>query len=95
MKENNIVKLTKPITFEDKEYTELNLNFDELTGDDLENAFAEFTASGNQAFVVELSKPYLAMVAAKAANVPALVIRKLSAKDYTKVTVLAQNFLLK
>lgn len=91
----NIFKLSKSVTAEDKEYSELDLNFDALTGEDLENAYQEFIASGYNANVVELSKPYLAMVVAKAAKVPAFVIRKLSAKDYTKVTVKAQNFLLR
>lgn len=92
---SNTYTLSKKVEFEGKEFNELELNFDELTGEDLEAAAIEFTATGNSAPVVELSKPYLAIVVGKAAKVPTLLIRKLPAKDYSKVTVRAQNFLLR
>lgn len=87
--------LSKPVEFEGKEYVELNLDFDSLTGEDLEEASAEFQLNGNSAPMLELSKPYLAIIVGKAAKVPTPLIRKLSAKDYSKVTVRAQNFLLR
>lgn len=87
--------LSKSIDFEGTEYTELNLDFDSLTGEDLEEAAIEFQINGNSAPVIELSKPYLAIIVGKAAKVPTQLIRKLNAKDYSKATVRAQNFLLR
>lgn len=92
---SDIYTLSKPTTYEGTEYKELTLDFESLTGEDLENAAMEFQANGNSASVMELSKPYLAIVVGKAAKVPTQMIRKLSAKDYSKVTVRAQNFLLR
>lgn len=91
----NVYILSKPTSFDGKEVKELYLNFDSLTGEDLEEAAVEFQINGNSAPVIELSKPYLAIVVAKAAQVPTPLIRKLSAKDYSKLTVRAQNFLLR
>lgn len=90
-----IIKLTKPVTFDDKVYTELELNFDVLTGRDLMQAEVEAKAiSTGYAPVLELSKPYQAVVAAKAAKVPVDMIMDLPGRDYTKVTMAAQDFLL-
>ena len=90
------IALNKPVTFDGKEYTKLELDFDSLTGRELMKAEAEAKAlnPGGFAPVLELSKPYQVVVAAKAAKVPADVIIDLSGSDYTKVTVAAQNFLL-
>jgi hypothetical protein len=91
----NVYTLSKPAILDGNELKELNLDFDSLTGEDLEEAAVEFQINGNSAPVIELSKPYLAIVVARAAKVPTQVIRKLPAKDYSKLTVRAQNFLLR
>jgi hypothetical protein len=44
--------------------------------------------------VHELCKGFLAIVAARAAGVAPDVIRALPAREFSKVTVVAQNFLL-
>lgn len=88
------IVFTKPHVFEDKEYKELALNWESLTGRDLIAASNESRALGDVNLVPELSKTYLAVVAAKAAHVPMEVIQSLPAKDFTAVTMAVQNFLL-
>lgn len=90
------IKLSKPFTFEGKEYAELILDLDGITGRDLIKAEAEarIIAGPAAAPVAELSKPYHAVVAAKAAGVPVDLILALPAKDFTKITMAVQDFLL-
>lgn len=88
------IKLSKPFIFEGKEYTELKLDFDALTGRDMINAEVEAKAIAGPSPVAELSKSYLAVIAAKSAKVPVDLIMALPAKDFSKVTIEVQNFLL-
>jgi len=88
------VPFSKPYDFEGKEYIELNLDLDSITGKDLISAGVESRSLGQDSSVSELSKSYLAAVAARAAKVPVDMILGLPAKDFTDVTVAVQNFLL-
>lgn len=88
------VELSKPYSFEGKEYTKLELDFDSLTGQDVINAEKEVRALGDRSPVAEFSKTYQAVMAAKAAKVPVDLIMKLPAKDFTRITILVQDFLL-
>lgn len=88
------INLKKPVTFESKEYTEINAEFDNLTGQDLIDATNEARARGDQSVIIELSKLYQAIVAAKAAKVPADMVIGLSGKDFIAATKAAQSFLL-
>lgn len=83
-----------PITFEDKEYKELVLDFDGLSGKDMVAAEKETRLLGDNPPVLELNKTYQAVVAAKAAKVKVDLVMDLPAKEFTKVTLLAQSFLL-
>lgn len=87
-------ELSKEITFEEKLYKELNVDLEGLTGQDLLNAEREFTLTGGVTSVAETSKGYLAIIAAKACKVPIDLINALSAKDFSKLTIMVQNFLL-
>lgn len=87
------ITLKKPCSFEGKEYTELDLDFDSLTGQDLIDATSEARARGDKSVVIELSKMYQAVVAARAAKVLPDLIVKLPAKDFVSVTSKAQSFL--
>lgn len=89
----NIIKLSKPVEWEGERVEELNLNLDDLTGIDLEAAEREWVMSGGVG-MAETSKIYLLAVAARATGKRVEVLRRLSAKDYTKVSVMVQNFLL-
>jgi hypothetical protein len=88
------ITFSKPYMYDGKEYTELQLDFSTLTGNDMIKAEAEARVLGGPMPVPELSKQYQAVVAAKAANVHVDMIMGLPAKDFTKVTMAVQNFLL-
>lgn len=94
----NTIKLSKSIQFEGKEYKELVLDLDSLTGNDIELAESQFIAQNPQIAaqtpMKELSKGFQAIVAAKAAKVPVELIKSLSGPDYTKTTTKVQTFLL-
>lgn len=88
------ITLSTTYTFEGKEYAELTFDFDSLTGRDVINAEKEARALGDNSPLPEFSKTYQAVLAAKAAKVPVDMIMSLNGKDFTRVTVLVQNFLL-
>lgn len=88
------IKLICPVKFEDIEKTELVLDLDGLTGDDLCDAEAEMQASGVVPIMLDTSKRYMMFVAAKAAGVPVEVIRRLKAPDASKITLIVQGFLM-
>lgn len=88
------IALSTTYTFEGKEYAELTFDFDSLTGRDVINAEKEARALGDNSPLPEFSKTYQAVLAAKAAKVPVDMIMSLNGKDFTRVTVLVQNFLL-
>jgi len=88
------IKLNRPITINGVEMKEIELDFDKLTGADLISASRETRLLGDSPIVPELSKQYMAIVAAKAAGLNVDDIMKLSARDFTAVTLAVQNFLL-
>lgn len=92
--DKNCIKLSKPVAWEEIQYDAIFLDLEGLTGNDLLEAEREFIASGGNAAVAELSKGYLATVAARAAKVPTEVIKALSAKDFSSITLKVQHFLL-
>ncbi|WP_314447806.1 phage tail assembly protein [Selenomonas artemidis] len=87
------ITLTKPVTYKEQEYKQLNIDLDGLNGLDLMKANA--AQRGNPDNVVPaLSMGYQAQVAALAAKVPIEVIEHLAAPDFVKVTIEVQRFLL-
>jgi hypothetical protein len=88
------VVFTKPFEFEGKEYKEIELGLEGLNGKDLIDASKEARPMGETSPVSELSKTYLAVVAAKSAKVPVDLIVGLPGKDFSRVTLAVQNFLL-
>ncbi|WP_083633588.1 phage tail assembly protein [Alkalihalophilus pseudofirmus] len=94
-KMRNEYKLYKEVEFEGKKYSSLDLDFDSLTGSDLEEATIEVSQMGdaNTMMFTESSKLYQAAICARAAKVPVQLIRKLHPKDYTGVTIQAYAFL--
>ncbi|QCT03814.1 hypothetical protein E6C60_3103 [Paenibacillus algicola] len=92
------IKLSRAITWEDTEYKELTLDFDGLSGDDImaiESDFMDFIAGQKNVFVkYKTEHPgYHAVVAAKASGVNPLMLKKLTARDFLKVTGAAKDFL--
>lgn len=88
------MKLKKPIVFDGKDISELNIDFDSMTGQDLIDAATEARARGDKSPIIELSKTYQAVVVAKAAKVSSDLIVALGAKDFSVATNSAQAFLL-
>ncbi len=88
------IKLSKPFAVNGIEIEEIDLNFDKLTGADLIAASRESVLLGDNSLVHELSKQYLAVVAAKASGLNVDDIMKLPAKDFTAITLAVQDFLL-
>lgn len=86
--------LSKTYEFEGKEYREINLDLDSLTGHDLIASANQARLLGDNSPIMELSKTYLAVIASKAGKVPIDFIMSLSAKDFTAITMVVQNFLL-
>lgn len=93
-----IIDLKRPVQFDGQTITSIVLDFEGLTGVDIEQAEAQFTAENPQNAattpVKEMSKGFQAIVAAKAAKKPVELIRQLAAPDYSKVTAQTMVFLL-
>ena len=91
------IKLTRPVQFDGETITEITLDFEKLTGEDIEKAEMQFNAENPQnaiTMVKEMAKGFTAIVAAKAAGVHVGVIRKMAAPDYAKVTMRTTVFLM-
>lgn len=86
-------KFSKPYSFDGDSFEKIDLDLDALTGDDMLTAEREFTAAGGFGAMMETSKGYLAILAAKAAKVPAEFINGLPAKEFSKITLAVQTFL--
>lgn len=86
-------KFSKPYEFEGDTFDKIDLNLDALTGDDMLAAERDFGAGGGLAAMVETSKGYLAILAAKAAKVPVEFINGLPVKEFSQVTMAVQAFL--
>ncbi|CAM3300531.1 MULTISPECIES: phage tail assembly protein [Paenibacillus] len=93
-----VIKLSRPVNWEDKEYNVLTLDFDGLSGDDMIAIESEFMSfiKGMKGILVAFKTDhpaYLTVVAAKAAGVDPFMLKKLSARDFLKVTGVAKDFL--
>jgi len=86
-------KLLKPVTINGVEFKNLTLDFDSLTGADLEDLASIRGSIPNDGSTSEYSKTYLANVAARAAKINVNELRGFSAPDYTAITMLAYGFL--
>lgn len=88
------IDFAKPFNFEGKEYTGLDLDLDGLTGQDLLDCEKQVGSAGAQSLVMETNKTYLTYIAARAAKVLPDLILALPAKEFSKLTVQVQGFLL-
>lgn len=88
------ITFDKPFEFEGKTFEGLDLNLDSLTGQHLIDATTEARALGDKSPVMELSKTYQAVLAAKAAQTSTDMIIALPAKEFSRVTLAVANFLL-
>jgi hypothetical protein len=87
-------KLSRPVKIADKTYDVLSLDFDKLTGEDMETAAALPGATPTNGATNEYSKTYLMYIAARAAGITINEIRKFPISDSTGLTMLAYGFLM-
>ena len=88
------IPFRRPFIFEGNEYKEIKLDLDSLSGKDVIDAETEARAVGVRAVMLESSKAYQAILAAKAAGVTVDFIQALPAKEFSIVTGEVQGFLL-
>lgn len=93
-----VITLSKPIVWEDETITELKLDFDQLTGDDIlmvEGEFFDYVQGVKNVYVYYKNDHpgYHAVLAAKASAVHPNLMKKLKAKDFLKATGAAKLFL--
>lgn len=90
------MKYTFPnkVEFEGKQYADINLDLESLTGADMSAVKREWTAAGNFSALVSTDMDFCACVAAKAAKLPLEFFTALPAKEYIKITQTVSNFLL-
>ena len=91
------IKLAKALSVRGESLTELELDLDKLTGQDIIEVEKQIdTAGDGRALVLpEYSKVYLAAVAARALKVPREALNMLTARDFTRLTQAVQNFLMR
>lgn len=87
------IKLSKPFEWCGKTYEEINMNFEGLTGRDMEAIDDEIGVMGLRGLVPAYSRMYQRMLAARASGVPSDVIDHLPLVDYNAIVTAAQNFL--
>jgi hypothetical protein len=88
------VILSKTVTFCDETYTKLEMDFEGLTGKDMEAIDDELAAMGVVIPNPNINHKYQRILAARAAGVPSDMIEKLPLRDYQKITTAARSFLL-
>jgi hypothetical protein len=90
------IRFKNPYIFEGETHEGIDLDLDGLKGSDLEKAQEIVSVQRKRmgSAVPELSKAYCAQVAALSAKVPCEFISGLPAKEYARVTLEVQNFLL-
>lgn len=78
------ITLSTPMKYKDSELSELDLDLESLTGQDLIDIESSITSRGQT--VQMSSQGYFAAIAAKSAHIPVEVIKSLPLKDFMKIT---------
>lgn len=89
-----VIKLKKPVTIKGKPVTEVNLDFEKLTGNDMIQAEKVARAMGVGEASVLASMKYQAIIAAKAIGCPVDDLFELGAVDFKNIAKEATSFLL-
>jgi len=89
------MKLKKAIVKDGNEITELNFDFDQITGNDIIAAEKEARMMGDKTPDTCFSKIFQAIIVAKAADKPIIVddVMDMNGMDFIGVTTKAANFL--
>ncbi|MGG4503831.1 hypothetical protein [Paenibacillus polymyxa] len=88
------LKFDKPWDFEGEKYTELKFDFNKINGRKLIALTKRLDLNDMKTPVKAISMELQAAVCAEAASVPMELILELPGNYFSKVTVMAQNFLL-
>lgn len=89
--------LKKPVEYNGKLYSEIECDFDKLTGEDALNIEDELLTIGKAAIVPAFSGEYMIRMAAKASTEPigSDFFKMLSIYDYNMIRNAARSFLLR
>ena len=88
-----VVKFSKPITFEGKTYTEIDLaGLDTLTAEDMIAASNYLVRKGNLAPTQEMNIEYACFIAGRATGLPVEFFRALPMREATKLKNRVTNF---
>ena len=89
------IKLDKPIGIRDREETELDLDLEGLSADDLINIEEEMLLGGITCQKhVAFSTTYALFIAARAAKMPIDALKAMPMRDASRVAQAVQNFML-
>ncbi|MBR2209025.1 MAG: phage tail assembly protein [Synergistaceae bacterium] len=88
------IKLKKAISFHGEEIKELELNLDDLTGNDLIQAEKQAMTDESLPMVTDFTRAYQITIAAQALKMPVEILRTLPAKDFSRIANEVQRFLL-
>ena len=88
------ITLKKAIKHKGEDIKVLDIPIEDLTGNDLIEVEKQLTQSGEVAVVTDFNRVYLINVAARAAHIPAEVLKFMNAKDFTRITNEVRNFLI-
>jgi len=90
-----ILKLKKPVLIDGEEVTEIEYDLDEVTGENLENAFKEVTKSG---YIVsasyELDPVVGAHIFAECSGIDYTDIKRFNMADYNRAAVIVRDFFI-
>lgn len=82
-----------PFHFEGKDYPDIDMDLDGLTGQDLSDVKRRWAAAGNFSPLPSTDMDFCAEVAATAAKLPVEFFQALPAREFNKVTQAVSNFL--
>ncbi|MBB6670505.1 phage tail assembly protein [Cohnella nanjingensis] len=93
-----VYTFARPVSFDGELFADVTLDFDKLSGEDILACDRQYRSeqgrSGGVSLAPEMDKSYQAYIVAKAASVHVGLILAASAKDFTRLTLRARNFLL-
>ena len=87
-------KFVKPFEYAGVVYTELEFDFESLTGRDMVSIETEMQMNNEFALAPEISRNFQAKLAAKAAGIGGDVMDALPIKEFNRITNAARDFLL-
>ena len=92
------IELSKPFEFEvggkKVRHTELEIPLEEMTGSDIIAVENKMLSDGQNSMLGDFSKQFQIRLAARAAKIPVQVLERLPLRDFNKVVIKVQRFLL-